>query len=102
MLKMILLIGVAITTSLTFAAEQADAFGGRGYARRQVRRAYYAPAPVVVQRVYAAPVVNYYRAPAYYRAPVSVEVGRYNSYYGSGYYQPIYPPYGGVSVRVGW
>lgn len=99
MLKMILLAGVAIATSLTFSVNQAEAFGGRGYARRQVRRAYYAPAPVIVQRVYAAPVVNYYRAPVYYRPPVSVTVGRYNSFYGSGYY----PSYGGrATIGFSW
>ncbi|TWU32466.1 hypothetical protein [Novipirellula artificiosorum] len=102
MIKKILLTAVAVATSLAFCADSADAFGGRGYARRQVRRSYYAPAPVVVQRVYVAPVATYYRAPVYYQPPVSVSVGRYGSYYGSGYYAPTYPSYGGVSVRVGW
>ena len=103
MLKNILLTGVAIATSLAFSADHADAFGGRGYARRQARGAYYAPAPIVVQRVYAAPVRSYYRAPVYYQPPVSVHVGRYGSDYGSGYYRSSYPSYGGgVSIGVGW
>lgn len=110
MLKMILLAVVAIAASVTFPAEEADAFGGRGYARRHARRAYYAPAPVVVQRVYAAPVVTHYhapvvthyRAPVYHRPAVSVNVGRYGSYYGSGYYRSSYPSYGGVSIGIGW
>ena len=111
MLKIVLLAGVAIATSLTFSADHADAFGGRGYARRQARRVYYAPAPVVVQRVYAAPVVShysapvvsYYGAPVYHQPPVSVNVGRYGSYYGSGYYGSSYPSYGGgVSIGIGW
>ena len=111
MMKMILLAGVAIATSLTFSADHADAFGGRGYARRQARRAYYAPTPVVVQRVYAPPVVSYYSPPVvsyspaavYYQPPVSVNVGRYDSYYGSGYYRSSYPTYGGgVSIGIGW
>ena len=111
MFKMILLAGVAIATSLTFSADHADAFGGRGYARRHARRAYHAPAPVVVQRVYAAPVVSYYRAPVvsyhrapvHYQPPVSVSVGRYGSYYGSRYHGYGYPSYGGgVSIGIGW
>lgn len=108
MLKKLLVVGVAIATSLTFAAEQADAFGGRGYARRQVRRAYYPPVPVVaVPRVYAAPVVPVYhppvyRPPVYHPPAVSIGVGRYGSYYGPGYFRPAYPAYGGVSVRIGW
>lgn len=103
MLKMILLAGVAIATSLTFSVDQAEAFGGRGYARRQARRTHYAPAPVVVQRVYAAPVVNHYRAPVYYQRPVSVTVGRYNSFYGPRYYSPYRSPYrGGVAIGIGW
>ncbi len=104
----ILLAVVVIATSLVFSADHADAFGGRGYARRQARRAHYVPAPVVVQRVYAAPVVSYYRAPvvSYYRAPVyhhapvSVHVGRYGSYYGSGYYGAGH--HGGVAIGIGW
>lgn len=111
MLKMILLTGIAIATSLTFSADHADAFGGRGYARRQARHAHYAPAPVVVQRVYAAPVVrhysapavSYHRAPVLYRPPVSVNVGRYGSYYGSGFFGSSYPSYGGgISIGIGW
>lgn len=103
MFKMILLAGVAIAASLTFSADHADAFGGRGYARRQARRAHHAHTPVVVQRVYAAPVVSYHHAPVHYRAPVSVNVGRYGSYYGSGYHGYAYPSYGGgVSIGIGW
>ena len=106
MFKMILLSGVAIAASLSFSADHADAFGGRGFARRQARHhshhAYYVPAPVVVQRVYVAPVVSYYRSPAYYPAPVSVGVGRYGSYYGSSYRGFGYPSYGGVSIGIGW
>jgi hypothetical protein len=103
MLKMILLAGVAIAASLTFSADHADAFGGRGYARRHARHAYYAPAPVVVQRVHVAPVVRYYRAPVYYPAPVSVNVGRYGSYYRSRYRGFGFPSYGrGVSIGIGW
>lgn len=106
MFKMILLSGVAIAASLVCSADHADAFGGRGYARRQARHlshhAYYVPAPVVVQRVYTAPVVSYYRAPVYYPAPVSVNVSRYGSYYGSSYRGFAYPSYGGVSIGIGW
>jgi hypothetical protein len=106
MFKNILLAGVAIATSLTFPTVHADAFGGRGHARRHVRHAhhaYYAPAPVVVHRVYAAPVVSHYRAPVYYHPPVSVHVGRHHSYHGSGYYRSSYPSYGGgVSIGIGW
>ena len=40
MLKMILA-GLAIAVTFVFTADQADAFGGRGYARRQVRRAHH-------------------------------------------------------------
>lgn len=103
MMKNILIAGVVIAASVTLLADTADAFGGRGYARRQARRTTYvvAPvvaAPVVVQRVYAAPVVNYYRAPVYHHPHVPVHVGGYNSYYRAGY--PAYG--GGVSVRVGW
>jgi hypothetical protein len=108
-----LIVGVAIATSLIFTADQADAFGGRGYARRHARRAYYAP-PVVVRRAYVAPVVHHYRAPVYYRPPVSVNIqtAPYGSYYGSGYYHHGYPSYGGggvsiygrggVSIGIGW
>ncbi|WP_231617299.1 hypothetical protein [Novipirellula aureliae] len=103
MLKMILLAVVAVATSLAFSAPDADAFGGRGYARRQARHAYHAPAPVVVQRVYVAPVVKYYRPPVYYPSPVSVNVRRYGSYYGSYYRGYDYPRYGGgVSISIGW
>ena len=103
MLKMILLAGAAITASLTFSADHADAFGGRGYARRHAHHAYYAPAAVVVQRVYVAPVVSYYPAPIYYPAPVSINVGGYGGYYGSGYRGFGYPSYGrGVAIGIGW
>ena len=103
MFKMILLTSVAVAASLTFSADHADAFGGRGYARRHARHAYYAPAPVVVQRVYVAPVVSSYRAPFHYPAPVSVHVGRYGSFYGSSYRRFGYPSYGrGVSIGIGW
>jgi hypothetical protein len=102
MLRTILLAGAAIATSLTFSPADAEAFGGRGYARRQARHAYYAPAPVVVQRVYVAPVARYYRAPAYSPAPVSIGVGRYGSYYAPRYSGFGYPSYGGVSIRIGW
>ena len=112
----ILLAGVAIAAALVFSADDAGAFGGRGYARRHARRAYHAPAPVVVQRVYAAPVVSYYSppvvsyapapvvryAPVYRQPSVSVNVSRYGSYYGSGYYRSSYPTFGGVSVGIGW
>ncbi len=94
----ILIAAVAVATVLTFAVNDAEAFGGRGYARRHARHAYHHHhrAPVVVQRAYVAPVATYYRAPAYYRPPVSVHVGRYNSYYG-------YPAYRrGVSIGIGW
>lgn len=98
MFKQILLVGAAVACTLTLFADHAEAFGGRGYARRQVRRAYYAPAPVVVRRAYVAPVVTRYHTPGYYHAPVSVGVGHYGGYYGSGY-----RGYGsGVSVRIGW
>jgi hypothetical protein len=102
MLKVIIA-GVAIVASLTIATDQAEAFGGRGYARRHARHVHHVPAPVVVQRVYVAPVVGYYRAPIYYRPPVSVNVGvgRYNSYYGPGFYGPHHRG-GGVSVGIGW
>ena len=104
MFKHILAAAVAIATSLTFMADQADAFGGRGHARRHARRAihHHAPAPVVVQRVYAAPVVSYYRAPVYYHPPVSVHVGRHHGHHRSRYYGPAYPSYGGVSIGIGW
>ena len=104
MMKSILLAVVAIAASLTFSADQADAFGGRGHARRHARRTHYVPVPVVVQRVYAAPVVSYYRAPIYYQPPVSVNVGRYGGYYGSGYYGSSYHNFGHPShgARVGW
>ena len=102
MLK-ILLAGAAIAACFTISADDADAFGGRGYARRHARHAHHhVSAPVVVQRVYAAPVVSYYRAPVYYRPPVSVSVGRYGSYYGSRYHGFGYPSYGGVSIGIGW
>ena len=108
MFRNIFVAAVAIAISMTFAAEYADAFGGRGYARRQVRRAHHHVhhahvAPLVVHRayvapVYRAPVVRYHSAPAYYHRPVSVHVGRT---YGAGY--PYYGGYGsGVSVNVGW
>ncbi|TWT78955.1 hypothetical protein CA13_03520 [Planctomycetes bacterium CA13] len=102
MVKIVLFAVIAIAASLSFSADHADAFGGRGYARRQARRAYYAPAPVVVQRVYVAPVMSYYHAPVYYPAPVSVNVGTHGSYYRSSYRGYGYPSYGGVSVQIGW
>ncbi|MGB7324275.1 MAG: hypothetical protein WBD31_05350 [Rubripirellula sp.] len=102
-----LLAACAVITSVSLAAD-ADAFGGRGYARRQVRSVYRAPVPVVVRRV---PVV----APVYpvrtYRPGVSVNIGTsgyrpYGGYYGSGYrgYGYGYPAYrgGGVSIGIGW
>lgn len=106
MFKSMLLAMATVAATLTFPAAEADAFGGRGYARRQARRArYIAPAPVAVHRVYAAPVVSY-RAPVYYHPSVSVNVGGYGSFYGSHYYGGPhhygYPHHGGVSVRVGW
>ena len=97
MLKSILLATATIATTLTFAVDEAEAFGGRGYARRQARRAYHAPAPVV-RRTHVAPVVRYYSAPRYYRAPVSVGVSRYGGYYRWG--APAYR--GGVSIGIGW
>ncbi len=103
MLKMLLLAGVAIAASLTFPADHADAFGGRGYARRQARRAHYAPAAVVVQRSYAVPVVSYYRAPVYYPTPVPVSIGRFGSYHGSSHHHFSHPFYGrGISMGIGW
>lgn len=102
--RMLFLAMLTIVVSLAAAPERADAFGGRGYARRQVRRAvpYAYPArvyaPVVVQPVYAAPVVTRYRAPAYnYYPQVPVRASRYGSYYGSGY-----PSYGGISIGISW
>ncbi|TWU51816.1 hypothetical protein [Rubripirellula reticaptiva] len=110
-----LLAAFAVITSVSLAAD-ADAFGGRGYARRQARSVYRAPAPVIVRRV---PVI----APAYsvraYRPAVSVNIGTGgyqpygSSYYGSGYrgygygypsYRGGYPAYrsGGVSIGIGW
>ena len=98
MLKIALIAGIAIATSLTFPADNADAFGGRGYARRQARRARWAPAPVVVHRTYTTPVVRYYNAPVvtygapvYHQPAVSVGVSHYN--YGSGHYHSSYPTY---------
>ncbi|TWU48840.1 hypothetical protein Poly51_47440 [Rubripirellula tenax] len=98
---------LAIAASLSFAAD-AEAFGGRGYARRQTRRVYY---PVVVPRVAVVPVARvstYYRAPAY-RPPVSINIGTggyrpYGGFYGSGYRGYGYPSYrgGGVSIGIGW
>ncbi len=113
MSKFFLLAVVAFTASLTVSAENADAFGGRGAARRSARQVYYAPAPIAVQRVYAAPtvyaapVVGYYRAPLYQPPAVSIGVGRYGSNYGYGYpayrYPSFgYPSYGGVSIGIGW
>ena len=111
MSKLFLIAAVAITASLTVSVEEADAFGGRGAARRYARNAYYAPAPVAVHRVYvapvvyaapavyAAPVVGYYRAPLYTAPAVSIGVGRYGSGYRYGY---GYPSYGGVSIGIGW
>jgi hypothetical protein len=105
--KHILLAALAITASLTLSVDNAEAFGGRGAARRYIRSSYYAPVTVVVPaavpRVYSVPVVSYYSAPVYRPPAVSVRVGSFGNYYGTGYRGFGYPVYGrGVSIGIGF
>ena len=101
--KIVLITGVAIMASLTIAADCADAFGGRGYARRQSRRSRRVSANVVhrvpVVSYYSTPVVTY-PPPVYHQPSVSVGVIPHDTYYPSGHYQTIYPSVGSVSVEV--
>ncbi len=99
----------AVLLSLSFAVD-ADAFGGRGYARRHARRAHHVPvyrAPVVVRSV---PVVGLTPVRSYYRAPVSIGIGTgvYPGYGGYGRYGGFnnyrgygYPGYGGGGISIG-
>ena len=62
MQRMVLMSVVAFALTITVAADVAEAFGGRGYARRQARRARRASANVVYRapvRYDSSPVVNH-------------------------------------------